>query len=589
MEYQFTIDSFIEIITATVAFITIGILWHKRKSREVKYVIYVELLVAVWAITYAFEFATSDLQTKIMWSKLSYLGIAFIPMFYFLFTTAFSQNTKIINNRNITLLSIIPAVTIVLILTNDRHRLVWADVTPDPVLNVAHYHHGIWFWIYWVHAMVLCVSGSYNLIHSLYKFTAYYKSQVTILLLASTIPIVGNIMYVTELNPFSGFDWTPVSFVLSGLIIALGIRRYKIFDLIPLARRKLLDIMDDGVIVVNPESLIEDCNDSASKIFSLNKSSLIHKPFPDVFKKYKALTHAIRMKDAETVWTEINEKYYQVQISSIYYKNKDFSGSLLLFHDITNIKKTEEELKKANKQLMNEIEIREKLIEDLDSFAHTVAHDLKNTLGSIVSSSEVLEEIVNMSSGEHAKQLASLIKKSAGKSMSIIRELLILASCNHLEVKKNNLEMGTVFSEATKQLNELIFKKGAEIHTPEKWLTAQGYAPWIEIVWVNYISNAIKYGGAQPKIEVGSEMSGDNMVKYWIKDNGKGLTAEEQSQLFQKYVRLAPGKAEGHGLGLSIVKRIINKLGGNVGVESIGTLDEGSVFYFTLPTGIMDA
>ncbi|MCG6187543.1 histidine kinase N-terminal 7TM domain-containing protein [Maribellus maritimus] len=570
-------------MTAVAAVIAIIFLWEKRKSQEVKYIILLEILVAVWAITYAFEFATYDLQTKIMWSKLSYFGIAFLPVLYFLFTTAFSQKTKIITKRNIFLLSIIPAITIGLILTNDTHKLVWTDVTQDPILNVAHYHHGVWFWIYWGYAMLLFVSGLYNLVYSIYKFTAYYKSQITVLLLASVIPILGNLMYVTGINPFPGFDWTPVSFVLTGLIIAFGIARYKMFDLVPFARNKLIDTMDDGAIVVNPDGYIEDCNSSVYKIFSLNKTSIINKSFKDIFFDYKTLSLALYSKGVERVQVEIDKRYYQVQISPIYYRKRDYSGSLLLLHDITSIKHAEDELKEANKKLMAEIEIREKLIEDLDSFAHTVAHDLKNTLGTIVASSEILEESVNIKDTKHSARLASLIKNSADKSMRITQELLILARSSRTDIEKSSLDMKTIFAEATEQLNELIQKEKAEIKFPSKWLTSSGYAPWVEEVWVNYLSNAIKYGGHPPKIEVGSELTEENMVKYWIKDNGKGLTEEEQSQLFHKYVRLSSGSIDGQGLGLSIVKRIIDKLGGNVGVEPAKNFNEGSVFYFTLP------
>lgn len=583
MNYQFTIDSLIEIITAIAAFVAIGFLWDKRKSQEVKYLIYLEFFVSIWAIAYAFEFATYDLPTKIFWSKLSYFGIAFLPVLYFLFTTAFSQKNKLINTRNIILLSIIPVLTIGLILTNDIHKLVWKDVTQDPVLNVAHYHHGVWFWIYWGYAMILFASGLYNLIHSIYKFTAYYKSQITILLFASIIPIVGNFMYVSDLNPFPGFDWTPVSFVLTGLIVAFGIARYKIFDLVPLARNKLLDIMDDGVIVINPEGFIEDCNASAANIFSVVKTSIIHKPFTDIFSEYKSLIRAINTKGVERIQIEINKKFYHVQISSIFYQKKDFSGNLLLLHDITNIKETEDELKKANTQLMEEIEIRERLIEDLDSFAHTVAHDLKNTLGTIVSSSEALEDVENIGDEKYTARLASLIKNSASKSMRITHELLILAKSSQLEIEKTNLDMKSVFEEAMQQLGAPIQKENVKIQIPESWLPAIGYAPWVEEIWVNYLSNAIKYGGKPPKIEVGSKMTDNNMVKFWIRDNGKGLTKEKQSKLFQKYVRLEPDAIDGHGLGLTIVKRIVNKLGGTVGVESQELDGEGSVFYFTLP------
>ena len=255
----------------------------------------------------------------------------------------------------------------------------------------------------------------------------------------------------------------------------------------------------------------------------------------------------------------------------------------MLVHNITSLKQTEDELKESNKKLRIEIENREKLIDDLDAFAHTVAHDLKNSLGSIVSSSELIEEIVKNGDPNFLNDLAGLIKTSANKSMQITQELLILATVSHQKIVKTELEMDSIFMEARKQLQELIEERNVKIITPDNWLISKGYSPWIENVWTNYLSNAIKYGGTHPVIEVGSDYAENNMVKFWIKDNGQGLTKKQQSLIFKKYTRLEPDKAEGYGLGLSIIKRIIKKLGGTVGVDSLGETDSGSTFFFMLP------
>jgi two-component system sensor histidine kinase/response regulator len=108
-----------------------------------------------------------------------------------------------------------------------------------------------------------------------------------------------------------------------------------------------------------------------------------------------------------------------------------------------------------------------------------------------------------------------------------------------------------------------------------------GYAPWIEEVWVNYLSNAMKYGGRPPLVELGAMEQPDAMVRFWVRDNGEGLSLDEQSRLFTPYTQLHLVRARGHGLGLSIVLRIVKKLGGEVGVES--QVGHGSTFAFTLP------
>ena len=167
--------------------------------------------------------------------------------------------------------------------------------------------------------------------------------------------------------------------------------------------------------------------------------------------------------------------------------------------------------------------------------------------------------------------------------MHTTQELLILATVSHQNIKKQKLKMTDIFREAKNELSSLIQEYGASVTEPDTWPESVGYAPWIEEVWMNYLSNAIKYGGIPPVIKVGAEPISDNKVKFWVKDNGTGLTPENQKKLFKKHVRLNPEKAEGYGLGLSIVKRIVEKLDGTVGVESSGIQGEGSRFYFILP------
>ena len=169
------------------------------------------------------------------------------------------------------------------------------------------------------------------------------------------------------------------------------------------------------------------------------------------------------------------------------------------------------------------------------------------------------------------------------KTIHITTELLTLASVRQQEIKQVSVNMQKVVLDAMSRLKDMIQAKGAKILLPDTWPEVLGYEAWLEEVWLNYISNAIKYGGTSPVIKIGSEVLPEDRVKFWIKDNGKGLSPEEIELLFTKFTRLDTVRAEGHGLGLSIVKRIVEKLNGEVGVESQNIPGEGSVFYFILP------
>ena len=224
-----------------------------------------------------------------------------------------------------------------------------------------------------------------------------------------------------------------------------------------------------------------------------------------------------------------------------------------------------------------------RLNRDLDAYAHTVAHGLKAPLSLITGYAELLAMDVETLPEETVRQSAQQIFEGVQKMADIINNLLLLGSMRREEVKRSPLDMADVVSEARGSLAYVIDTYHAEIVVPETWPTALGYAPWVEAVWTNYLSNAIKYGGQPPRVVLGAEVpaSRRKVVRCWVRDNGPGIAPSDQARLFRPLVRLGRVDVEGQGLGLSIVRRLVTRLGGDVGVNS--EVGKGSEFYFTLP------
>jgi two-component system, sensor histidine kinase and response regulator len=226
-------------------------------------------------------------------------------------------------------------------------------------------------------------------------------------------------------------------------------------------------------------------------------------------------------------------------------------------------------------------EDRKRLIEELDAFASTVAHDLKNPITTILNYTSFLRR-ADLDDDERDKCIA-IIDQTGHRMQNIIEELLLLSQVRKIEdLQLAALDMGPIVLAANERLLMMMKEYGAQIRLPDDWPPAWGYAPWIEEVWVNYLSNAIKYGGEPPIIEVGAELHTDGMVCFYVADNGEGIPEALQRQLFTPFTRLNQVRASGHGLGLSIVQRIVEKLGGEVGVRGNGE-GGGSVFFFRLP------
>lgn len=250
--------------------------------------------------------------------------------------------------------------------------------------------------------------------------------------------------------------------------------------------------------------------------------------------------------------------------------------------DITRRKQDEQQLRQLAAQLAEQAAALQASNEELDAFAYTVAHDLKNPISSMMGFASLVRNYYSRMDEASVIEYLDLIIEAGYKLKEIINGLLLLAGVNKMdEVEINELDMHIVVDDARRRLAALIQERGARINTPREWPSAAGYGPWVEEVWMNYISNALKYGGEPPQIDLGAEPGPDGMVRFWVRDNGKGLTPEEQQRVFTPFTRLEQVKTEGHGLGLSIVQRIVQKLGGEVGVES--QVGSGSVFSFTLP------
>ncbi|WP_069471013.1 sensor histidine kinase [Candidatus Marithrix sp. Canyon 246] len=220
-----------------------------------------------------------------------------------------------------------------------------------------------------------------------------------------------------------------------------------------------------------------------------------------------------------------------------------------------------------------------KLKQQLEAFSYTVAHDLKNPIHDVISMSDLLKTLYSDDLNIQGKECVEHILRSSYKMVDIINALLLLANVSTQGVNLTSVDMKEVISSAEQRLATMIEQYNAKIFIQTDLPQIISYVPWLEEVWVNYLSNAIKYGGTPACVEIGASQEAETIC-FWIRDNGLGLDKQAMAKLFTPFTRLHQTSVEeGHGLGLSIVQRIIEKLGGEVGVES--EIGKGSRFYFT--------
>ncbi len=342
--------------------------------------------------------------------------------------------------------------------------------------------------------------------------------------------------------------------------------------------RTLLESLAEGVIVCDQEGRVILLNRRAQELFGYKADEVVGRSLNVFIPERYLTTHATHIqkffndphirpmgKGVDLTGKRKDGVDFPIEVSLSYLNTEVGILGIAFITDITERKRSEWALKLRN--------------EELNAFAHTVAHDLKASMTTLIGYSEVLAEMHRTLSETERDGYLTELAKNGRRMSNIIDELLVFASIRKEEVVHRPLEMSQIVDNTIQRLNYMIKEHKAKVIVPDSFHIAMGYAPWVEEVWYNYVTNAVKYGGEPPVVEIGSELRGDE-VKFWVRDNGQGLTSDQRLKLFEPFSQLEPPRFQGYGLGLSIVKKIVEKLNGRVEVES--EAGQGSVFSFYL-------
>lgn len=222
-------------------------------------------------------------------------------------------------------------------------------------------------------------------------------------------------------------------------------------------------------------------------------------------------------------------------------------------------------------------------ITDLDTYNHMIAHDLKSPLSGILLSSQLLQKLYTKDLPQKAQNYVQSIEESTKQMTGMIDQLLLLAKLRHDENVLEEVNMHERVESILPRFNTRLQEKGIQLTVDPDLPDAIGQTQWIDEIFANLISNAIKYMGdkAKPSITITAKAEGD-MIRYSVTDTGIGIKEDDLTSLFEMFKRVEGTNAEGTGIGLALVKRIVKRMNGTFGVESV--YGEGSTFWFTLKT-----
>jgi PAS domain S-box-containing protein len=287
------------------------------------------------------------LEEITLFYHLEYFGIPFLSTYYLMFALHFTGRSKWLTTTNKILLFTIPITTLVLVISNENHHLFYKSEEMNnsgPFPSFA-FVPAVWYYVHQAYVILNMLFSLVLLGNMLKNAASVYRQQIVFLLLATTFPFVGYLAYQLNMIPF-GIDPVSFTFTLSGMVVYYALVRLKLFELVPIARSKLFEKIQDRVLVFDLNDRLIDYNLSASKQFSLTRKEL-GKEISVLLADWTELMQFIQHNHSGKIVIHPDQaesaNYYDIQILELVNDNKIKQGKLVVVKDISDLINTERE------------------------------------------------------------------------------------------------------------------------------------------------------------------------------------------------------------------------------------------------------
>ena len=586
MNFTFNIYAILLLIFGSIT-IALAYFIYRKGGNAVRWFSLMMFSNAIWSIAYGFELASSDISQIKMLLNIEYIGIATLPLNWFLFCLHFSGK-ECWYKKPLNLISILifPIATILMVWTNSYHHLHYtsykmATNTPFPMIDLVP---GIWYRIFTIYFYLIMACGCFLLWMKFRKSDPIFRKQNYSLIIAAAIPWIANVAYLLGIRPLGYVDATPFAFIITSFLILIGIYRFKLFDIIPLAREKVLELMQDGFFVLDNEYRIIDYNHSIKRYINYTDDvKLIGASLENLFPNQPNFlnmlkTHSPGKIDLEVI---VNNKKLYLEADVIFLNdnkiNNDFS--IIKLQDLTAYKREAIRTKEQATEL-------ERLNQLKDRIFSIIAHDLR---GPLVNLSEVLKMIANdQISNEEFKNISPTLSKDIIYTTDLLENILHW-SRSQLRGYGINKEIfnlrNLIINEINYHLPAAYLKKIKIIHDVFPGEMAYADMLMIQIVIRNIINNAIKFCNEGCEIHITAAYQKNNSMLVCIQDNGVGIPENILNKLFKDENITTRGtlNEKGTGLGLLVCKDFMKRNDGDISVTSIE--GKGAKFCITIPVG----
>jgi PAS domain S-box-containing protein len=336
------------VISALVSALLAVLAWRRRPAPGATAMTVLMLALALWATGYAFELASPDLAAMLFWTKVQYLAILFVPTLWLIFVLQYSGRGRWLTPVRLAALAIVPIVVYVLIWTTPEHGLLYHSALIDDsgAFAVLQLTYGPLFWAQAVYNYTVFFLATMLVLLTFLRSAGPQRAQSGVILVGALVPLLGNALYVAGSSPLPNLDLTPVLFIVTGLAGVWALLRYRLLDLLPVARDALIESMADGVAVVDLQGRVVDLNAAAQEMTGVATSAAVGAPAVAVLPGWPELARQLGANQSAQVQIMLVREgasiHLEVRVSPLYQDHAGLAGWLAVFHNVTARVRAEE-------------------------------------------------------------------------------------------------------------------------------------------------------------------------------------------------------------------------------------------------------
>jgi len=348
--FQVTIWSVPPLLAALVGVGTYLRLADKKRVPGIHAILTLLAAMLFWSGAQFVGSLFTDPGIKLIAAKFAYFGIVLTPVAWLVFAVGYTSRQLRMSAWALNGICLLPFVTLVLVVTNEWHQLIWTGarlVTADAFVGL-EMSYGPWFWVHAAYSYLLTVVATTILAYAIYQTTGEMKPVIAVVL-APLVVVLGNLFYISPINPVPWFDMTTVAFAAGAMILDVGVLRHGVLDSIPVLRDRVVEQLSDGVVVVDHDGCIIDINASALDILETTRSRLHHTPITEFIRSVPlASLLGAQRKSLEVT---LRQRAYDVSASQLDSTNPQ-GDFVLVFRDVTRRRKAEQDLRDAQGELV---------------------------------------------------------------------------------------------------------------------------------------------------------------------------------------------------------------------------------------------